>query len=70
MLASPLGAEVPNGISTHIAERATITNAFRYTDQELAWLGLNAILWDWRVRGDASLLGEFVKRRKSQKTSL
>jgi hypothetical protein len=84
---------VLNGIAASLAERATITNAFRYTDQELAWLtdvlyeitkrhkvkltkqdiarlGLNAVLWDWRERGDASLLGEFVRKRKAQRASM
>ena len=36
----------------------------RLTKQDIARLGLNAVLWDYRVRGDASLLGEFVRRRQ------
>jgi hypothetical protein len=84
---SPLGRDVLSAIADHMAQRATVTNAFRYTDQELqeltdalyeitkrhrvkltkqdvARLGLNAVLWDYQMRGDASLLGEFVLRRK------
>jgi hypothetical protein len=70
-----------------LSARATVTNAFRYTQQDLSWLtdalyelgkrhrvkltkqdvarlGLNAVLWDYRLHGDASLLGEFAIRRK------
>ena len=36
----------------------------KLTKQDIARLGLNAVLWDYRVRGDASLLGEFVRRRQ------
>lgn len=84
---SPLNHEVLNSIWKDVSERATITNAFRYTAQELiqltdilyeitkrhgikmskqdiARLGLNAVLWDYQARGDSSLLGEFVIRRK------
>lgn len=86
---SPLASEILSSIWKDVAERATITNAFRYTDQELtaltdalyevtkrhgvkltkqdvARLGLNAVLWDYKVRGDASLLGQLVIRRKRQ----
>lgn len=85
--AGALSADTLNAIWQYMGERATVTNAFRYTDQELSWLtdaiyeinkrhgvkltkqdiarlGLNAILWDYRVRGDDSLLGEFTFRRK------
>lgn len=66
---------------------ATITNAFRYTDeelssladavyeltkqhrvrltkQEIARLGLNLVLWDYRTRGEMSLLSRFAQARK------
>lgn len=36
----------------------------KLTKQDIARLGLNAVLWDYRVRGDASLIGEFVRRRQ------
>ena len=72
-----------------MSEQATLANTFRYTDQDLTWLGdalyeitrrhrvkltkqdiarlgLNAVLWDYRVHGDASLLGAFVKRKQRQ----
>jgi hypothetical protein len=72
-----------------VSERATLTNAFRYTDRDLALLedvlydihkrlrlkltkqdvarlGLNAVLLDYQTHGDASLLGRFAHRRKQQ----
>ena len=89
-LLGPLTSEVLDSISQYIAKPAAITNAFRYTEQELSWLtdaiyeltkrhsikmtkqdvarlGLNAVLWDYRTRGDSSLLGEFVARKKRQR---
>ena len=88
-----VGAEptMPTGLPAEVwdlvAEQATITNAFRYTDQDLttladvlyditkrhrvkiskqdvARLGLNAVLQDYQRRGDASLLGELARRKK------
>jgi len=90
---SPLASEVLSLIWESISERATITNAFRYTDQELSWLtdalyeinkrhkvrltkqdiarlGLNAVLWDYRVRGDDSLLGKFAEKRRDRKAGM
>ena len=85
-LATLLPAEVIDAIEDRVADRATITNAFRYTQAELATLtdalyainkrqraklskqdvarfGLNAILWDYEVRGEASLLAELARRK-------
>lgn len=82
-------AAVLNGIWRDLTERATVTNAFRYTDrelealtdalyavhkrhgvklskQEVARLGLNAVLWDYREHGETSLLAELIRRRKRQ----
>ena len=84
-----LPPEILESIWQDISHRATITNAFRYTDRELsqltdaiyeiskrhevkltkqdiARLGLNAVLWDYRARGDASLLGALALRRKTR----
>jgi hypothetical protein len=36
----------------------------RLTKQDIARLGLNAVLWDYRRRGDASLLSEFARRKR------
>jgi len=70
-----------------VSERATVTNAFRYTERELSWLtdaiyevfkrygakltkqevarlGLAAVLLDYQERGDASLLAQLAARRK------
>jgi hypothetical protein len=70
-----------------VSARATVTNAFRYTQreltelgdvlyelgkrhgvklskQEIARLGLDAVLRDYRMRRDHSLLGQLVLRRK------
>ena len=92
MPASPLASEVIASVWPNLSERATITNAFRYTatelssltdaiyeitkrqgaklsKQDIARLGLNAILWDYQARGENSLLGEFVKKRKLQAQS-
>jgi hypothetical protein len=89
MPASPLASEVIASVWPNLSERATITNAFRYTatelssltdaiyeitkrqgaklsKQDIARLGLNAVLWDFQARGENSLLGEFVKKRKLQ----
>jgi hypothetical protein len=69
--------------------RATITNAFRYTEEELGALddaihevtkrygakvtkqdlvrlALHAVLFDYRGRGDSSLLGAFASRKRRQ----
>ena len=84
---SIMPADLPDKVWDLIAEQATITNAFRYTDQDLttladvlyditkrhrvkiskqdvARLGLNAVLQDYQQRGDASLLGELARRKK------
>ena len=84
-----LPPEILESIWQDISHRATITNAFRYTDlelsqltdaiyeiskrhevkltkQDIARLGLNAVLWDYRDRGDASLLGALALRRKTR----
>ena len=36
----------------------------RLTKQDIARLGLNAVLWDYRCRGEASLLREFARRKR------
>jgi hypothetical protein len=79
--------DLPAEVWDLVAEQATITNAFRYTDhdlttladvlyditkrhrvkiskQDVARLGLNAVLLDYQQRGDASLLGELARRKK------
>ena len=84
-----LPPEILESIWQDISHRATITNAFRYTDlelsqltdaiyeiskrhevkltkQDIARLGLNAVLWDYRARGDASILGALALRRKTR----
>jgi hypothetical protein len=87
---SALAQQLFEGIWPSLAEPATLTNAFRYTEQELtglndvayevtkahrvklskqdiARLGLNAVLWDYRARGEESLVSQFVRRRKQQR---
>ena len=89
---TPIGPELIARIAPLLSERATITNAFRYTDRELssltdaiyevtkrhgiklskqdiARLGLNFVLWDYRTRGDDSLLGVLALRRKAQQST-
>jgi hypothetical protein len=39
----------------------------RLSKQDIARFGLNIVLWDYRLRGDASLLGELVKRKGRQR---
>jgi len=85
----PFSVQVLNSIWQSVSHQATITNAFRYTEEELsaladalyevtkrhgvklskqdiARLGLNAVLSEYRARGDASLLGEYALRKKQQ----
>ncbi len=85
----PLASDILDTIGGYVSERATVTNAFRYTEQELSWLtdalyevtkrhnvkltkqdvarlGLIAVLWDYRTRGDDSLLGEMAIRKKGR----
>jgi hypothetical protein len=82
--------DVLQAIYDQVAARATVTNAFRYTDRELslltdalyqlgkrhgtkltkqdvARLGLNAVLWDHETRGDDSLLTQLALRRKRER---
>lgn len=84
---SPWTGELVERVCELVSEPATITNAFRYTDQELsdltdalyeitkrhrvklskqdvARLGLNVVLEEYRRRGDDSLLGELVQRKQ------
>jgi hypothetical protein len=86
----PSPVEILNGVWQNINDRGMITNAFRYSDEELtlladilyevskkyaakiskqdiARLGLDALLWDYQQHGEASLLIEFVKRKKDQR---
>jgi len=76
-------------IYDQVASRATVSNAFRYTDSELerltdalyqitkrhrvkltkqdvARLGLNAVLWDHETRGKDSLLTQLALRKKRE----
>ncbi len=90
--ATPKTASEASGLSLpsllpFVSERATVTNAFRYTERELSWLtdaiyevfkryrakiskqevarlGLAAVLLDFQERGDASLLAQLAARKK------
>jgi hypothetical protein len=85
-----LAPEVLDAVLDSVSEPATITNSFRYTEQELSWLtdalyelgkrhgakltkqdvarlGLNLVLWDYRARGDTSLLGSLALRRRRRR---
>lgn len=42
----------------------TTRHRVKLTKQDIARLGLNAVLWDYQVHGDASLLGELVRRKR------
>ncbi len=87
-----LPSTLPAEVWDLVAEQATITNAFRYTDhdltsladvlyditkrhrvkiskQDVARLGLNAVLLDYQEHGDASLLGELARRKKRPRGS-
>ena len=82
--------EVLDAVEGQVADRATITNAFRYTEAELtaltdalyalnkrrpvklskqdvARLGLNAVLWDYEVHGETSLLAELARRKNRRR---
>jgi hypothetical protein len=84
--------EVTADVWESLETPATITNSFRYTDEELtaltdvlyqigkqqgaklskqdvARLGLNVILDDYRRRGSASLLGQLAGRRRQIRRS-
>ncbi|MEI8004510.1 MAG: hypothetical protein WCG94_09235, partial [Methanothrix sp.] len=84
---NPLAPDILAAIWPYVSAKSTLTNAFRYTEQEMSWLtdalyeiskhhhvkiskqdiarlGLNVILWDYRLHGDASLLGEFAIKKK------
>jgi hypothetical protein len=86
----PEGLEGLDVVLDSVSEAATITNSFRYTEQELSWLtdalyeigkryscklskqdvarlGLNLVLWDYRARGDASVLGTLAQRRRRRR---
>lgn len=41
----------------------------RLTKQDIARLGLNVVLWDYRRRGDASWLSEFARRKRRPQES-
>jgi len=83
-----ISSVILDAIWRDLAEQATVTNAFRYTHEELgqltdaiyelgkehgtrvtkqevARLGLNAILTDYQIRGADSLLSTFIARRSS-----
>ena len=83
-----ISSVILDAIWRDLAEQATVTNAFRYTHdelgqltdaiyelgkehgtrvtkQEVARLGLNAILTDYQIRGADSLLSTFIARRSS-----
>jgi hypothetical protein len=85
-----LPAEITPEVWTSLETPATITNSFRYTDEELsaladvlyaiskqqktrltkqdvARLGLNVILDDYRRRGPTSLLGQLASRRQPRR---
>jgi hypothetical protein len=85
-----LPAEIAPEVWTSLETPATITNSFRYTDEELsaladalyaiskqqktrltkqdvARLGLNVVLDDYRRRGPASLLGQLAGRRRPRR---
>ena len=82
--------ELVGPVCDRVAEPATITNAFRYTERELtaladtlyevtkrhrvkvskqdvARLGLNAVLAEYELRGEESLLAELIRRKKRQR---
>lgn len=81
-----ISSAILDAVWRDLAEQATVTNAFRYTHEELgqltdaiyelgkeygtrvtkqevARLGLNAILTDYQIRGSESLLSSFIARR-------
>ena len=49
-----------NDVLYHVSKDERV----RLTKQDIARLGLNAVLWDYRRRGDASLLSEFARRKR------
>lgn len=84
------GTALLDAIWPRLCDRAAITNAFRYTDQELVWLtdvlyavnktyglkvskqdvarlGLLAVLQEYHDRGEASLLVHLVQRRRRER---
>ena len=84
-----ISSVILDAIWRDLAEQATVTNAFRYTHEELgqltdaiyelgkeygtrvtkqevARLGLNAILTDYQIRGPDSLLSTFIARRSDR----
>ncbi len=42
----------------------TTRHRVKLTKQDIVRLGLNAVLWDYQVHGDASLLGELARRKR------
>ena len=89
---SLLPLDLVDAVWDDVTAPATITNSFRYTEQELTWLsdaiyevtrrhrvrltkqdvarlGLQVILHDYRLHGDASLLGELVRRKGRQRNT-
>jgi hypothetical protein len=58
--AQPIAAEALAAALAHVGERATVTNAFRYTDRELAWL--TDVLYELSKRHQVKLSKQDVAR--------
>lgn len=57
------------GWLTDVLYEVTKRHSIRLTKQDIARLGLLAVLEDYRTHGEASLLGELVARRKHERGS-